>query len=320
MQTHRLGHSELDISVLGLGTWAIGGDIGQWGWGKQSEQDSIAVLHHAIDCGINWVDTAPAYGLGNAERIVGKALKGMSQKPYIFTKCGFRWYEKSGELYGNLCKASIIDEVEQSLRRLQVECIDLYQIHQPIEEERLEEAWLAMQDLQSAGKVRYLGGSNFSVEQLSQIKAHGGLVSTQPSYSLINREIEQSVLPWCQHHNIGTIHHSTMANGLLSGRWSQERKANLTPRDWRHKSGNFTEPHFSRNLMLVEFLAEMATGKGCTVSQLSVAWTLAHPATTGSIIGARNIAQLNELLPAADVQFTPQELDAINEYQSAVLV
>ncbi|WP_087024754.1 aldo/keto reductase [Thaumasiovibrio subtropicus] len=315
MEKRRLGQSDLDISILGMGTWAIGGDIGEWGWGAQSKRNSLKAIHAAFDNGMNWIDTAPAYGLGNAEEVVGEALRQMPVKPLVFTKCGFRWQQGQSELTGNLSRASIEEEVDASLQRLGIDCIDLYQIHMPSPEHEIETAWQVLQALKVKGKVRHIGVSNFSVAQLERINRMGELVSTQPGYSLVNREVEEAVLPWCLSHKVGTIHHSTMSNGLLSGRWSQERLAALDPRDWRHKSHQFQEPTFSRNLAFIEFLKEMAASKACSVAQLSIAWTLANPASTAAIIGARTPVQLKGLIGAAEVKLTADELLKIDHFQ-----
>ncbi|MGF1757282.1 aldo/keto reductase [Photobacterium sagamiensis] len=317
MEKRILGNSDMAISRLGLGSWAIGGDIGDWGWGKQSEQDSINTIHAALELGINWIDTAPAYGLGNAEKVIHKALKQTSYKPYVFTKCGFSWNPGETELLNRLNRSSILTEVENSLSRLDVDVIDLYQIHMPRPETDIEEAWQTLADLKQQGKVRHIGVSNFSAKQLERISAIAPVISNQPAYSLLYREAEETLLPWCQQHNVGTIHHSTMASGLLSGTMNKARFALLDKRDWRHKSDRFKDPAFSQNLQLVELLRQIAEEKGCEVAHLSIAWTLAHPATTGSIIGARNTKQLAGLLGAADVNLTTEDHTRINAFFDA---
>ncbi|WP_413112563.1 aldo/keto reductase [Thaumasiovibrio sp. DFM-14] len=314
MQTRKLGNSALNISVLGLGSWAIGGDIGDWGWGKQSTPQSIKVIHAALEHGINWIDTAPAYGLGNAELIIAKALKQTHHKPYIFTKCGFRWREGDSELIAQLDRKSILEEVDSSLSRLSVECIDLYQIHSPNPDSQLEEAWQTLSELQQAGKVRHIGVSNFSKQQLQRVHTIAPVTSLQPPYSLINRQVEEEVLPWCQQQKVGVIHHSSMSHGLLTGKWSHQRIKELDQRDWRHKSHQFQDPHFSKVLALVDKLASLAHAKQCSIAQLCLAWTLSHPATTGTIIGARDTLQLDELLPAANLSLSQADLAVINDY------
>lgn len=315
MEKRMLGNSDLDISVLGLGSWAIGGNIGDWGWGEQNIQDSIKTIHTALDNGINWIDTAPAYGLGNSERVVAKALKQSSYRPYIFTKCGFRWNEGESELLADLSRHSIREEIELSLARLNVDCIDLYQIHKPNQDHLLEQAWETLTQLKQEGKVRHIGVSNFSVTQLERVNKITPITSLQPPYSLINREIEQDVLPWCLNNQVGTIHHSAMSHGLLTGTWDHQRLSYLDAQDWRRKSEQFQEPEFSRHLAFVNFLQTLADKKQCSVAQLSIAWTLAHPATTGTIIGARTRLQLKELLPAAEIILSPDELKQIDTFR-----
>ncbi|MCE2570049.1 aldo/keto reductase [Motilimonas eburnea] len=306
METRQLGRSDLSLSVLGLGSWAIGGDIGDWGWGTQSEQDSINTIHKALESGINWIDTAPAYGLGNAERVIGKALKQTSQRPYIMTKCGFYWNQGESELIPGLSPEQITKEVEASLSRLGVDVIDLYQIHRPVPEHQLEQAWHTLAELKKQGKVREIGVSNFTAEQLASLHKIAPITSNQPAYSLLSREVEACILPWCQAHQVGTIHHSSMANGLLSGRMTKQRVANLDTRDWRHKSHFYQEPNLTNNLDFVAKLARLSEQLNCSVAQLSIAWTLAHPATTGTIIGARNVAQLAGLIGAAEIAISAE--------------
>jgi len=313
MQKRTLGNSQLKISTLGLGSWAIGGDIGDWGWGTQSTRESIKVIHAALDQGINWIDTAPAYGLGNAEKVIAKALHQTHYTPFIFTKCGFRWNDGESELQPCLTKQSILQEVDSSLSRLNIECIDLYQIHSPNPSAQLEEAWQTLAELQQAGKVRHIGVSNFSQPQLQRVQEIAPITSLQPPYSLLNRSIEQDVLPWCTENNIGVIHHSAMSHGLLTGTWSIERLSQLDKRDWRHKSNQFQQPEFDRIMEAVDKLKDLANSKQCQTAQLSLAWTLAHPATTGTIIGARTEKQLNQLLPATEIDITNQEMTIIEQ-------
>jgi len=312
MHRKRLGNSDLPISQLGLGSWAIGGDIGDWGWGKQSQQDSINSIHAALEAGINWIDTAPAYGLGNAEKVIAKALKQATITPLIFSKCGIRWQQGKSELSINLSKQSLIEELENSLKRLQVECIDLYQIHKPGNNTQIQEAWQTLSELKKQGKIRYLGVSNFNKQQMQLVNSIEPITANQPSYSLLNREVEPANLPWCLENNIGCIHHSTMSNGLLSGNMNKQRLEQLDKSDWRHKSHHFQEPNFTRNLQFIAFLKMLAAEKQCSVAQLSIAWTLSHPASTGAIIGARNAQQLVELIPAAEVKISSEELAKIN--------
>ncbi|CZF83284.1 General stress protein 69 [Grimontia celer] len=314
MDTKKLGHSDLNISRLGLGSWAIGGNIGDWGWGQQSEKDSINTILTALDNGINWIDTAPAYGLGNAEVVINKALRQAKRKPYIFTKCGLCWNQGETALFNRLSKASITKEVEDSLSRLNVETIDLYQIHWPLPEANISEAWETLAELKKQGKVRHIGVSNFSVKQMEMLHQIVPITSNQSAYSLLNRTIEEAVLPWCAEHNVGTIHHSTMASGLLTGSMTKARFAQLDKRDWRHKNHLFQEPGFSQSLLLVEALRDIANERNCTVAEVAIAWTLSHPATTGSIIGARTPDQLSGLINASKVSLSAEDFSKISDF------
>lgn len=313
MERRQLGQSELNISTLGLGSWAIGGNIGEWGWGVQSEKESIAVIHAALERGINWIDTAPAYGLGNSERVIAKALKQTRYTPYVFTKCGFRWNDGESELKPTLLRQSILEEVDNSLSRLEVDCIDLYQIHSPNPQQDIEQAWETLSELKRIGKVRHIGVSNFSKSQLEAVNKIAPVTSMQPPYSLINQSVAVEVLPWCQNNNVGVINHSSMGHGLLTGRWNTERRTNLEASDWRHKSHLFTDPVFSQVLDAVDKLSSMAADKHALVAQLSLAWTLNHPATTGTIIGARNIQQLEDLLPACELPLSQDDMTLIHQ-------
>ncbi|MGF1733949.1 aldo/keto reductase [Photobacterium satsumensis] len=314
MEKRVLGHSDMEISRLGLGSWAIGGDIGEWGWGVQSTQDSINTIHAALNEGINWIDTAPAYGLGNAEIVIQKALKQVNTKPFIFTKCGLCWNPGETELFNRISRDSIIKEVEDSLSRLDIETIDLYQIHWPLPAADITEAWQTLADLKQQGKVRHIGVSNFSARQMEALHAISPVTSNQCAYSLLNQSIEETVLPWCLENHVGTIHHSTMASGLLSGAMNQTRFAQLDKRDWRHKNHLFLEPEFSKNLRFVDLLKEISKEKNCTVAELSIAWTLSHPATSGSIIGARTPDQLSGLVNSANIIVTKEDHSKINAF------
>lgn len=300
MRTRKLGNTELELSVVGLGTWAMGGGGWSYGWGPQDDRDSIRTIHRALDLGVNWIDTAPVYGLGHAEEIVGKALKGIRHEVIVATKCGLVW-DESGNITANLSQESVRREVEASLRRLQTDYIDLYQIHWPNPEEQIEEAWEEMTRFVEEGKVRYIGVSNFSVEQMERVMRIHPIASLQPPYSLLDREIEQQILPFCKEHNIGVIVYSPLANGLLTGKWSKERLAQLPPDDWRRtKSPKFQEPLFSKILGFVEDLKAIAAEHGRPVSQLAIAWTLRREEVTAAIVGARRPDQIEETAPAGD--------------------
>ncbi|MGQ9466667.1 MAG: aldo/keto reductase [Anaerolineae bacterium] len=301
MQTRKLGDTDLYLTSIGLGTWAIGGGGWEYGWGPQDEADSIRTIQRAIDLGINWIDTAAVYGLGRSEEVVGKAIRGRRDQVVIATKCGLVWDEGSTVPYGRLKAWSVRKEVEASLRRLNVDVIDLYQIHWPNPDEDIEEAWATIADLIREGKVRYGGVSNFSVEQMKRVQAIHPIASLQPPYNMLRREIEAEILPFCAANNIGVIVYSPMGSGVLTERFSRERVAELADDDWRKKhNDNFREPLLSANLALVDGLREIARRYGRTVSQLAIAWTLRRPEVTGAIVGARRPEQIEETAPAAD--------------------
>ncbi len=311
MQTRQLGDSDLHITPIGFGAWAIGGGGWAFAWGPQDDAESIATIHEAIDLGINWIDTAAVYGLGHSEEIVAKALAGITKRPYVFTKCGRVWDEN--RLIGKrLTSASIRAECEASLRRLQVDVIDLYQVHWPEPVEDIDEGWQTMLELQREGKVRWIGVSNFSAEQMAQVARFGHITSLQPPYSMIRREIESSVLPYCAEHNIGVLAYSPMASGLLTGAMTRERIAALPADDWRReKNPNYQEPLLTKNLQLVEKLQEIAARLGRTAGEAAIAWVLRRPEVTAAIVGARRPGQLKELAAAAHWRLTPGECDEL---------
>ncbi|WP_238361028.1 aldo/keto reductase [Iningainema tapete] len=311
MQTKQLGNSDLKITLIGFGAWAIGGAGWSFAWGSQDDQDSIAAIERAIDLGINWIDTAAVYGLGHSEEMVAQALKGKSQRPYIFTKCSQVWNEK-GEVSTVLKAESIRREVEDSLRRLKIDVIDLYQIHWPNAD--IEEGWTTLAELQKEGKVRYIGVSNFNVEQMRRIQKIAPITSLQPPYSLLKRDIEEEILPFCQQENIGVINYSPMASGLLTGAMTKERVKNLPADDWRRRSANFQEPRLSRNLELVELLRQIGQRHGRSPGEVAIAWTLRHPAVTGAIVGGRSAAQVDGIIGAADFRLSEEELNEIETF------
>ncbi|MGQ9709720.1 MAG: aldo/keto reductase [Anaerolineae bacterium] len=314
MQTRKLGYTDLYLTSIGLGTWAIGGGGWEYGWGPQDEADSIRTIQRAIDLGINWIDTAAVYGLGRSEEVVGKAIRGRRDQVVIATKCGLVWDEGSTVPYGRLKAWSVRKEVEASLRRLNVDVIDLYQIHWPNPDEDIEEAWATIADLIREGKVRYGGVSNFSVEQMKRVQAIHPIASLQPPYNMLRREIEAEILPFCAANNIGVIVYSPMGSGVLTERFSRERVAELADDDWRKKhNDNFREPLLSANLALVDGLREIARRYGRTVSQLAIAWTLRRPEVTGAIVGARRPEQIEETAPAADWILPPEVLAEIDD-------
>ena len=312
MKTRRLGNSDLDITLIGLGAWAIGGDW-QFGWGSQEDSDSIAAIHRALELGINWIDTAAVYGLGHSEEVVAKALAQWSgQQPHVFTKCGMIWNDARQVDY-SLKGQSIRQECENSLRRLAIDVIDLYQIHWPADDlPETEEGWSELAKLQQEGKVRWIGASNFSLEELRRAQAIAPITSLQPPYSLIRREIETDILPWCKEQNVGVIVYSPMASGLLSGAMTRKRAAALPPNDWRSRNPEFQEPKLSKNLQLAERLDTVGQQHGRNAGEVAIAWVLQHPAVTGAIVGARNAKQVEGIIGAAEIELSPQEAGSLN--------
>ncbi|HSQ58109.1 MAG TPA: aldo/keto reductase [Gemmata sp.] len=314
MQTRKLGNSDLHITAIGFGAWAIGGGGWAFAWGTQDDRDYIAAIREALDLGINWIDTAAVYGLGHSEEVVANALEGATKRPYVFTKCGRVWDEK-GQIGKCLKAASIRAECEASLRRLKVDAIDLYQMHWPEPDEDIEEGWQTMLKLKEEGKVRWVGVSNFSAEQMARIAKFGPITSLQPPYSLIRREIEASILPYCAASGIGTIVYSPMASGLLTGAMTRERIVALPADDWRkEKNKHYQEPLLSRNLALVQVLKAIGARKGKKPGEVAISWTLRHPAVTAAIVGARRPGQLQELLGAAEWRLTATEINEIDEF------
>lgn len=316
MQTKQLGNSDLKITPAGFGAWAIGGSGWAFAWGAQNDDDSIAAIHRTLELGVNWIDTAAIYGLGHSEQVVARALKGWSgEKPYVFTKCGLRW-DESGNEHKILNAASVREEVEGSLRRLAIEVIDLYQIHWPPEPDSpmLEEAWSTMADLKREGKVRWIGVSNFDVKQMRRAKALAPITSLQPPYSLINRSVEEDILPYCLREGIGVIVYSPMASGLLTGAMTRERAAKLPKDDWRRSDAEFNEPRLSRNLELVEKLREIAKRHSRSPGEVAIAWTLRNPAVTGAIVGARSARQAEGVMRAPELRLSDKEVNEIEEF------
>jgi aryl-alcohol dehydrogenase-like predicted oxidoreductase len=313
LQTRQLGNSDLKITRIGYGAWAIGGGDWAFGWGDQADQDSIGAIQRALDLGINWIDTAAVYGLGHSEEIVAQALKGRSNKPYIFTKCSLVWNEQR-EIGRSLKPASLRQELEASLRRLQVETIDLYQIHWPNPDAEIEAGWEALAQFQQEGKVRYIGVSNFNVAQMQRAQAIAPITSLQPPYSLIKREVEADILPFCQQHNIGVIVYSPMQSGLLTGAMTRERIAQLPDNDWRKQSSEFQEPRLSRNLELVERLQQIGQQHDCSPGEVAIAWTLSHPAVTGAIVGGRTARQVEGTIGAVYLGLSDAELAELSTF------
>ncbi|HEX2978827.1 MAG TPA: aldo/keto reductase, partial [Anaerolineaceae bacterium] len=294
--------------------WAIGGGRWEWGWGPQEDRQSIAAIQRALDLGINWIDTAAAYGLGHSEEIVGKAIRRRRDEVIVATKCGQTWDDpRSGLVINRLKRESVRKEAEASLKRLRVDVIDLYQIHWPRPESDIEEAWTEIARLVEEGKVRYAGVSNFNVDQLRRVQAIHPVASLQPPYSLIDREIEDELLEYCAANHIGVVAYSPMASGLLTGKYTRERIAALPDEDWRKlRNEHFQEPELSANLTLIEKLSEVAERYEHSLGQLAVAWVLRMPQVTAAIVGARTPEQIEQLIPAGDWELTPDVLAEIN--------
>ncbi|HVO82223.1 MAG TPA: aldo/keto reductase [Terriglobales bacterium] len=319
MKTRQLGKSDLHITPIGLGAWAIGGSGWPFAWGAQDDADSITAIHQALRLGVNWIDTAAVYGVGHSEEVVARALKAWSgPRPYVFTKCGL--IVEGGQEHNVLRRDSVRKEAEASLLRLGVDVIDLYQIHWPPEPDsaELEEGWSTLADLRREGKVRWIGVSNFNVSQMKRAQAIAPITSLQPPYSLLNRAIEEDVLPYCAYRDIGVIVYSPMASGLLSGAMTPERAAKLPKDDWRSNHPDFREPRLSRNLELVEKLREIGNRHGRSPGEVAIAWTLRNPAVTGAIVGVRNARQASSVMRAAELQLSDKEVSEIEETAAEV--
>jgi aryl-alcohol dehydrogenase-like predicted oxidoreductase len=320
MKTKRLGNSDLNITPIGFGAWAIGGSGWEFGWGEQDDKASITAIHRALELGVNWVDTAAVYGTGHSEEVVAAALKSWSgPRPYVFTKCGLLW-DDEGYVHQNLKADSIRRECENSLRRLKVDRIDLYQIHWPTED--LEEGWAEMARLQKEGKIRWVGVSNFDAGQMRRAGRIAPITSLQPPYSLVRREIETDILPYCEAHGIGVIVYSPMQSGLLTGAMTRERIAKLPDSDWRSRDPEFLEPRLSKNLALVERLRRVGQKHGRPAGQVAVAWVLRNPAVTAAIVGARSPQQVEQNVGAADLHLSDEdvaEIEGVNEPQPALV-
>jgi aryl-alcohol dehydrogenase-like predicted oxidoreductase len=312
METRQLGNSEMRITPLGIGAWAIGGGGWSGSMGPQNESDSIPAIHAALDSGLNWIDTAALYGLGHSEEVVAQALKGRNPRPYVFTKCERVW-NSQGRIGASLKADSIRRECEGSLRRLGTEVIDLYQIHWPEPEEDIEEGWTELAKLKEEGKVRYIGVSNFSVAQMKRAQAIGQVTSLQPPYSIVTREIETEILPYAKSNRIGVIVYSPMSAGLLTGAMTKERVDNFASEDWRRNLPNFKEPLLSRNLRLVERMREIGKPHGRSPGEVAIAWTLDHPAVTGAIVGFRSPRQVAGIIGALEFRLSKGEMAEIEQ-------
>ena len=313
MNTRQLGNSDLYITPIGFGAWAIGGSGWEFAWGGQDDEDSVAAIREALENGINWIDTAAVYGLGHSEEIVARALEGMGNRPYVFTKCSMVW-DEGGKISHSLTAESIRRECEASLRRLKLDAIDLYQIHWPMPDQEIEEGWATMAKLKEEGKVRNIGVSNFNVAQMQRALAIAPITSLQPRYSLVHRELEGDVLPFAEQENIGVIAYSPMASGLLTGAMTRERIKQLPADDWRRSNADFQEPALSRNLRLVRLLRAIGDHHGRSPGEVAVAWVLQNPAVTGAIVGARRPAQIKGIVGAAGFWLSPSELAEIHAF------
>jgi aryl-alcohol dehydrogenase-like predicted oxidoreductase len=309
----QLGNSDLHLTHIGFGAWAIGGGNWEFAWGPQDDNESVNAIRRALDLGVNWIDTAAIYGLGHSEEIVAKALRGTDRKPYVFTKCSMRWHEDR-TIHRSLKAASLEEELHASLRRLNVDTIDLYQIHWPNPEAEIEEGWSALAKLREQGKIRYIGVSNFNVEQMKRALKIAPITSLQPPYSMLRRSIEQEILPFAQANNIGVINYSPMLSGMLTGKMTRERIAAMPQDDWRRRAPEFNEPRLSRNLRLVEVLREIASSHNVEPGVVAVAWTLHHPAVTAAIVGGRSAQQVEGLAPALNFRLSDGEYNHINQF------
>jgi aryl-alcohol dehydrogenase-like predicted oxidoreductase len=310
VRTVTFGRTGLEITRVGFGAWAIGGSKWEFGWGEQDDAESVAAIGRALELGVNWIDTAAQYGLGHSEEVVRRAVEGVEPRPLIFTKGG-QPEGPNRTSYQSLKRDSLRRECEGSLERLGVDAIDLYQVHWPIPDEEVEEGWSALAELKAEGLVRHIGASNFSVEQLERAEAIAPVEALQPPYSLLDREVEAEILPYCQQHGIGVIVYSPMASGLLTGRMTRERIESLPADDWRRQSARFREPELSRGLEVVEQVKVVAEGRGVSPGAVAVAWTLRHPAVHGAIVGLRRPDQVDPIVAAAGLELSDDDLAAL---------
>jgi aryl-alcohol dehydrogenase-like predicted oxidoreductase len=318
LPTRPLGNSDLNITAIGFGAWAIGGGDWQFGWGAQEDDDSIAAIHRALELGINWIDTAAVYGLGHSEEVVARALADWSgPQPLVFTKCSMRWGREGShdrKIYRSLNRTSLREELEGSLRRLKRDTIDLYQIHWADPDPEIEEGWETLQEFKREGKIRYAGVSNFSVAQLERIRPLGQITSLQPPYSLVRPETERELLPYCEQHNVGVIAYSPMASGLLTGKMTRERVEKMPEDDFRKNSPRFQGAALDRNLRLAAFLGELGKPHGRSAGEVAIAWTLRKPAVTAAIVGARDARQVDGIIGAATFRLNDSELKQLDDF------
>ncbi|MCG8346075.1 MAG: aldo/keto reductase [Chlorobiales bacterium] len=317
MEKRKFGTTGMEITPIGFGSWAIGGENWSHGWGPQDNNKAVEAIERALELGINWIDTAAVYGLGHSEKLVAKALEGIAEKPYIFTKCSLVW-DNERNISNSLKRDSIWRECESSLMRLKTDSIDLFQIHWPSPDEDIEEGWRAMAELKEEGLVKHIGVSNFNAEQMKRAQSIAPVESLQPPYSMLRRGIEQEILPFCMEHDIGVIVYSPMLCGMLSGAMTRERALNLPESDWRRNNKEFQEPRLGHNLELVELLRTIGKKHGASPGEVAVAWTLRHPGVTAAIVGGRSAEQVEGTIGAAKLRLAREETDAVEECLEAM--
>lgn len=313
MKTRKLGWTDLELTTVGFGAWAIGGNGWRFSWGPQDDDESVRAIRHAIDVGVNWIDTAAVYGFGHSEEIVGRALREMGSRPIVATKCS-RLRNDRGEIVGVLKRDSIKREAEQSLRRLGIDVIDLYQIHWPQPDAEIEEAWETMAELMEEGKIRYAGVSNFSVSQMERLQSMHPIASLQPPYSMLRREIEEEILGYCARNSIGVVVYSPMQKGILTGKYTPKKVAELPPDDHRRNDPHFMDPELSLTHDMLERIRPIAERHGRTLAQLAIAWVLRRPELTAAIVGTRKPSQIEDTARAAEWDLTPDEITEIDRY------
>jgi aryl-alcohol dehydrogenase-like predicted oxidoreductase len=306
-----LGSTGMEITRVGFGAWAVGGGGFEWSWGAQEDEDSVAAIHHALELGVNWIDTAAQYGFGHSEAVVGRAIASLVERPYIFTKGG-QPEGTGGATLHDLTRESLRREIEASLSRLGLETVDLYQIHWPIPDEQVEEGWASLVEFRNEGLTRHIGVSNFSVEQLRRVQGIAPIETIQPPYSLIARETEEEILPFAEREEIGVIVYSPMGSGLLSGAMTRERIDALPDDDWRRRSPEFRDPRLAEHLALVERLRIVAERHGATPGAVAVAWTLRNPAVDGAIVGFRRPDQVDPIVAAANLELDDEDVAEID--------
>ncbi|HSC48886.1 MAG TPA: aldo/keto reductase [Gaiellaceae bacterium] len=316
MKTATFGRTGLEITRVGVGAWAMGGAEYDWGWGAQDDQDSVAAIHRALELGVNWIDTAAQYGFGHSEQVVGRALEGVEPRPFVFTKGG-QPEGPNRTTVQTLKRDSLRRELEGSLSRLGGDAVDLYQIHWPIPDDEIEEGWSTLVELRDEGLARHIGVSNFSVAQLERAEAIAPVETLQPPYSLLDRDVEPDVLPWCEDHDVGVIVYSPMASGMLTGKMTRERIESLPDDDWRKRSERFREPELSRNLELVERLRRVGERHGVEPGAVAVAWTLANSAVDAAITGFRRREQVDPIVAAADLELDERDLDELGAVETS---